>query len=195
VYLLQAISRLIAEDASLADRVEVHLAGVLSDSDREVASLSPAVRLAGYLSHAESIALMRSSDLLFLPMQNLPPGRRSATVPGKTYEYLASGRPILAAIPDGDAREILSAAGNAVICAPNDVEGMVDGLRAQVQRWSEGQPTAAPKAEVLARFERRKLTEDLARALDDILGSTVAEPRARRGALMRKVSSYATTAR
>ena len=72
---------------------------------------------------------------------------------------------------------------------------MVDGLRAQVQRWSEGQPTAAPKAEVLARFERRKLTEDLARALDDILGSTVPLPRPRRGALIRKVSSYATTAR
>jgi glycosyltransferase involved in cell wall biosynthesis len=195
VYLLQAISRLIAEDSSLADRIEVHLAGVLSESDREIAAMSPVVRLSGYVSHAESIGLMRSADLLFLPMQNLPPGRRSTTVPGKTYEYLASGRPILAAIPEGDAREILQAAGNAMICAPDDVEGMVDGLRAQVQRWSEGQPTAAPKAEVLARFERRKLTEDLARALDDILGSTVPLPRPRRGALIRKVSSYATTAR
>ncbi len=46
VYLLQAIDRLIAEDASLADRVEVHLAGVLSDSDREIAGLSSVVRLA-----------------------------------------------------------------------------------------------------------------------------------------------------
>ena len=72
---------------------------------------------------------------------------------------------------------------------------MVDGLRAQVQRWSEGQPAVAPKAEVLARFERRKLTEDLARALEDILGSAVASPQPQRGTLIRKVSSYATTAR
>ncbi len=34
---------------------------------------------------------MRSADLLFLPMQNLPPGVRATIVPGKTYEYLASG--------------------------------------------------------------------------------------------------------
>jgi glycosyltransferase involved in cell wall biosynthesis len=197
VYLLQAISRLIAEDASLADRIELHLAGVLSASDREVAALSPVVRLAGYVSHAESIRLMRSADLLFLPMQNLPRGRRSTTVPGKTYEYLASGRPILAAIPDGDAREILHAAGNAVICWPDDVAGMVDGLRAQIQQWSEGRPAPAPAPEVLARFERRKLTEDLARALDDVLDSTVPLPgkRRRASALSRRVSSYATTTR
>ncbi len=136
VYLLQAISRLIAEDPSLADHVELHLAGVLSESDREVAALSPAVRLAGYLTHAESISLMRSADLLFLPMQNLPPGRRSATVPGKTYEYLAAGRPILAAIPDGDAREILSAAGNAVDLCPRRCRR--HGRRACGHRCSDG---------------------------------------------------------
>ena len=51
---------------------------------------------------------MRSADLLFLPMHDLPPGARAGLIPYKTYEYLAAGRPILAAVPDGDVRDMLA---------------------------------------------------------------------------------------
>ena len=51
---------------------------------------------------------MRSADLLFLPMHDVPPGSRVGIVPGKTYEYLAWETPILAAVPDGDIAEILT---------------------------------------------------------------------------------------
>ena len=56
IYLLEAIDRLIADDASVARRVELHLAGVLSVSDIEVARRSPVVRMPGYLPHAETSA-------------------------------------------------------------------------------------------------------------------------------------------
>ena len=110
VYLLEAVERLRATDPELAASIEIHLAGVLTDSDREIASACLDVQLHGYVTHAESIELMRTADLLFLPMQNLPAGTRATIVPGKTYEYLASGTPILAAVPDGDARDILELA-------------------------------------------------------------------------------------
>src|SRR2546430_5624918 len=127
VYLLRAVEQLLERDPSLRDRLELHFAGVLSEIDRELAAQSPVSVLHGYLSHADSIALMRSADLLFLPMQNLPPGRRSTTVPGKTYEYLASGRPILATIPSGDAHDILAQVGH-TICEPNDVHAIADTI-------------------------------------------------------------------
>ena len=125
VYLLKAIELLLERDPGLRNRIEVHFAGVLSGADREIASRSDVVRLHGYLPHAESIGLIRSADLLFLPMQNVRPGTRSSTVPGKTYEYLASGRPILAAVPDGDARDILAVRERA-ICRPDDIDGMIE---------------------------------------------------------------------
>ena len=43
--------------------------------------------------------LISSADLLFLPMHELPEGTSARIVPCKTYEYLASGRPVLAAVP------------------------------------------------------------------------------------------------
>ena len=101
-------------------------------------------------------------------MQNLPTGTRSSTVPGKTYEYLASGRPILAAIPDGDARDILAAAGNSRLAYPSDVSAMADAIEDEVSRWLGTEPRPVPDPSVVARFERRLLTKELAAVLDAV---------------------------
>lgn len=173
--LMQAIELLIARDPELADTLELHLAGVLSDVDRRIAGDSGVVHLHGYMPHAESIALLRGADLLFLPMQNLPPGERAGLVPGKAYEYLAAERPILAAVPAGDARDILEESGAAIICDPTDVEGMAAAIRAEIDRKRAGEPPSRPRPDVLARFERRRLTGQLADVLDTLLGGSRTE--------------------
>lgn len=167
VFLLEALESLVRRDPSLASAVEIHLAGVLSESDREASGSGP-VRALGYLPHRETIDLLRSANLLFLPMQNLPEGVRATIVPGKTYEYLASGRPILAAVPDGDARDLLREAGNAHVCRPDDVAGMARAIALEVERWRTGASVPAPDPDVVARYERRRLTGELAALFDAV---------------------------
>lgn len=169
VFLIQAVEQLLEERPELRSRVEIHLAGVMSPADREVASRSSVVRLHGYVPHTESITLLRSADLLFLPMQDLPPGRRSSTVPGKTYEYIASGRPILAAVPEGDARDILEAVQTARFCRPGDSSEIARSISAEIDRWLSGVVPPEPVPEVLARFERRYLTSELAAVLEAVV--------------------------
>lgn len=94
---------------------------------------------------------------------------RAGLVPGKTYEYLASGTPILAAVPDGDAREILEAAGNAAICRPSDVAAIARAIRQKVEAWRAGETVERPVASVVAQFDRVRLTERLAAVFDDVL--------------------------
>jgi glycosyltransferase involved in cell wall biosynthesis len=169
VYLLQALERLVEEDPSLGDTVELVLAGVTTNVDREVAAGSSVrVVFGGYVNHAESVALMRSCELLFLPMHGLPPGTRAGLVPGKTYEYLAAGPPILAAVPDGDAKELLEAAGNAFVCRPTDVEAMANHLRQAIASWRQGDPPQKASPRVVAAYERRELTRQLAGVIDDV---------------------------
>ena len=170
VYLVDAINRLLARDPRLSDVLELHLAGVMSEADRAVATRCP-VTIHGYMTHAATIDLMRTADLLFLPMQNLPPGVRATIVPGKTYEYLASRTPILAAVPDGDARDILDEAGNATLVRPDDVSGIAQGIEEQLERFRAGGPPPLPDPEVVARFEYGKLAADLARVFDVVLGA------------------------
>ena len=166
VVLVEAVDRLLREEPALADELELHLAGVLTDADREVAARCPVACLHGFVTHERSVELMRGADLLFLPMQNLPPGTRATIVPGKTYEYLASGTPVLAAVPDGDARDLLTAAGNARLCRPDDAAGMAAAIRAELERHRRGEPKAAPDPEVVARYEYGRLAAELARVLD-----------------------------
>ncbi len=170
VYLLEAIDRLIAQKPELHGRIEVHLAGVLSNADREIAARSDVVRLHGYLPHAQSLQLIRSADLLFLPMQNLPAGMRSSTVPGKTYEYLASGRPILAAVPEGDTRDILTAAGNCRLARPNDTGAIAAGIAAEVEGWSSKRESQRADAKVVEPYGRRFLAAEFAALLDAVVG-------------------------
>ena len=175
VYILRAIDLVLERDPSLEGRLVLQLAGVLSESDRAATARSSYVHTLGYLPHHEAIGMMRSADLLFLPMQNLPPGVWSGTVPGKTYEYLASGRPILAAVPEGDARDLLIQAGTAQICEPDDVEAMADALERAIARWRDDEPTPAVNEDLLRSFERSSLTAEFAAVLDAVTGRLVPE--------------------
>ncbi len=176
LFLLQAVERLIADNPSLASTIEIHLAGVLSPTDREAAARSPVVRTPGYLTHAETVTLMRSADLLFLPMQNLPPGIRSGTVPGKTYEYLASGRPILAAVPEGDARDLLLQAGTAHICQPDDTDAIAAVIAAQMSRDAR---LPGLDSRFIRKFEYQRLSEHVAELIDHVVERPGRRPRAR----------------
>ena len=171
VFLVEALERLLRARPDLRDVVEVHLAGVLTDAEQQSLRDVRAATLHGFLSHKETIALVRSADLLFLPMQDLPPGRRATIVPQKTYEYVASGRPILAAVPDGDARDLLTDAGTAQLCRPSDADTMARIVELEIDRWRSGAEPAAPRPEVLARCSAPRLVSEIAGLFDELLGS------------------------
>lgn len=178
VYLLRALEQLLADDPSLANRIELHLAGVLSDRDLDVVGGASIVTTHGYLAHDETVALLRSADLLFLPMHDLPAGRRATIVPGKTYEYLAARRPILAAVPDGDARDLLAHTPTATLCRPADVDAIAAAIRAGIERKERGAPLPDPPRRLLEQFERSRLSGRLAAVFDGVLGPVEAAPAA-----------------
>jgi glycosyltransferase involved in cell wall biosynthesis len=164
-HLLTALEHWAHAATEIRDRVRLVLAGVIAASDRALvtrSSVASMVEFTGYCSHAETVRRQRTADLLFLPMHKMPPGSRATIVPGKTYEYLASDRPILAAIPAGDARDFLLRSGAGLVCEPDDVGQMRRILAAQYRRWADGQPHPGVDPDFLQQFERRELTRQLA---------------------------------
>jgi hypothetical protein len=170
VYLLQAIDGLIRRRPELRGRIELHLAGVASDADHQAAAGYESVRMHGYVSHERAVELMMTADLLFLPMHDLPAGRRATIVPGKTYEYLASRTPILAAVPSGDARDLLKRAGNTMICSPRAVDCMRDAISAAFDARHAGSAAPTPDEQLLRLYEYRHLASRLAGLFDQVLG-------------------------
>jgi glycosyltransferase involved in cell wall biosynthesis len=166
VYLLQAVEKLRRTGVAGADTIEVHFAGVLSDADRDVLAPYDYVRTHGYLEHPQAVALMKSADLLFLPMHDLPPGSRATIVPGKTYDYLGAGRPILAAVPDGDARDLLLRAGGALVCRPRDADGMAEAIAGILDA---GGSAPTPDSAVVSEFAYERLARRLADVFDRVV--------------------------
>jgi glycosyltransferase involved in cell wall biosynthesis len=174
---LEAMSRWCSERPEIRREVEILFAGKTSGADRSVAESSPVsdlIRFTGYLPHADSLRLVRTADLLFLPMHNIPSGRRATTAPSKTYEYIASGRPILGAVPDGDARDYLNECGTGHTCRPDDVVGMVEILDKVYSKWKAKTPTERPNGEFVSRFDRKRLTSVLAKALHSVPSTPIA---------------------
>jgi hypothetical protein len=170
-YLLQALEQISRTDPAIYEALEVVFAGVMSDSDKELISRSGVagkVQITGYLGHSESAKETASADLLFLPLHGLQPGRRASIVPGKTYEYIGSGNPILAALPDGDAKCFVEASGNCRVTEPDNVEGIAEGIRYFFRQWESGTLSHTRDPGVTKAFERRTLTAQLADFLKGI---------------------------
>ena len=88
--------------------------GDFRDRDRAVIAelgLDDRVELIPYLPRHEALALQRDSDALLLLVPT-GEGRGRFVVTTKIFEYLAAGRPILAAVPeDGAAAALLRETG------------------------------------------------------------------------------------
>lgn len=111
-----------------------------------------------------SEADFRVADLLFLTTDD------ENTIPSRTYEYLAAGRPILAAVPEGEAGELLEHAGTAHVCGPVDVKGIAAAIEAELRRWESHGCVAHCHPAELEPYTWARVTERLAAVYDAVLG-------------------------
>lgn len=126
------------------------------------------VRLPGAVSHRVAIQSMMSSHVLLLITDGGWWGRH--LVPSKLFEYLATGRPILALVPEGAAAAILREAGGAMIVDPGDAEKIGEAICALYRKWKTGDLQMGDRRpEALATFAWQARTEDLAGVLERIV--------------------------
>jgi glycosyltransferase involved in cell wall biosynthesis len=115
--------------------------GDFRSADREWADalgLGDRLELIPYAPRSTSLALQRDSDALLLLIPEAG-GRGKGVLSGKVFEYLASCRPILAAVPpDGAAAELIREAGAGVVAAPDDVDALRYALVELDRRFRNG---------------------------------------------------------
>jgi hypothetical protein len=142
--LLDALALLLAKDTTLAARLELVVAGPISDSEREVLTrgeLRNVVRVLGLLPRARALGLQQAADGLLL----IPGGAGATTA--KVFEYLAAHKPIFAVTERGSvAAELLGEAGEHTIAQPDDTEALADELRAYLAQWEAGEAVYQPRS-------------------------------------------------
>ena len=170
-YLLAAMEKLIQSGAVPKDKLQLVLVGEISTVDREMIQNSPmaaSVKVLGYRSHAESVNWVESADVLFLPLHTPTDGGPALIVPGKAYEYLGSGRPILSMGPPGDMHDFVEGTGSGIAISGDDVSGAADALKKFYDAKRSGHKLLEQDRNAVARFERKELTARLAEELNDL---------------------------
>jgi hypothetical protein len=114
----------------------VSLPGFDVAAERARLELGGLVELAPSQPRRDILREMLSASCLLL----LQPGT-TVSIPGKLFEYFASGRPILAVAEEGETSDLVRASGRGLAVLPDDQAGLEHALETLVRgRFAAGPP-------------------------------------------------------
>jgi len=165
-YGLRQPDRLLAALAELNDpSIEFVQVGSEFPSLREYSD-RVRIRVVPSVPRAEALKLMKSASILYL-VQGWVEGERDVAVAAKTYEYLATGLPILADCPPGDNAEMVKQfAAHAYVVTSGQRDDILGALRRIVSDRGGGPPSVKPEFAEL--FDRNRLATLLGRELSAV---------------------------
>ncbi|MCH6257876.1 glycosyltransferase [Puniceicoccaceae bacterium K14] len=173
-YLFEALKNIQKTAPEKFTKIATTFTGVTAAEDEKLIdsyNLNSTVNSTGYINHQKNIHLLKSANLLFLPMHGLPSNVSASIVPGKTYEYLASNIPILAAVPSGDTKTFIEDSNSGYTCNPSDVSRIEKIIIQEFDKWQEGHPSHNGNLNYIQRFERKELTKKLADAFSETISA------------------------
>ena len=164
---LPLMEALKAEFESTGEKVSWTFVGKVSEQIRAYVAadtwLRTRITFVGYVAHDKVMDYYAQADALVLILTDTK--NAQGNIPGKLFEYLATGLPILA-LGDalGDAAVLLARAGGAPVLAHGDERGIRKQLRELYESTETG--TAATS---LVQYSRQALSRQVAECLDKVV--------------------------
>lgn len=166
--LWKALGELVKENPEFDRDLQIKLVGAVGERVLQTIhkeGLATHVEKPGYVPHKEAQLLQRQSQLLLLI--EIDSHQTRAIIPGKLYEYMVSGRPILFVGPENsDPQKIIQETNTGKFFNYQDKEGMKMYLRSAYEDYKAGQLRTYPIG--LQKFSRKNLTKELAGVLDKL---------------------------
>ena len=165
--LWQALRELKEEIEGFGKSLKIRLVGQVDQSvvqNLDTCGLTENTELITHVPHDEVKRIQDTTQILLLLVNNAPNAKGILT--GKLYEYLASGRPILAIGPeDGDAARLLKETQAGFIVDFEDKDKMKKVIRALYQKYLEGGLPPNETKEI-ERYSRKALAGEYAALLN-----------------------------
>jgi glycosyltransferase involved in cell wall biosynthesis len=168
---LSAVEGIFQDSPGLLEHVRIELYGNISKAvTRQIEQFRYAaiVQARGKMRRYEAIEAMSRADVLLL-IQNTD-DVSFESIPSKVYEYLHTGRPVLALVyRNAELQEILQDRGYIVVQA-DDVESIKRGIDTYIGKWQEDslQIVMTPSPYTVERAVDELIA--LARGVDDVRG-------------------------
>lgn len=164
---LIALQELCKEKPGLKDKIEVKFIGgwghkMIKNLANQL-GLQSIVKVVKYIEHAENIKYLMTSDLLLL----IRPQKYAYSA--KIFEYLASGKPILALVPtDGVAAALIRQTNSGLVVESENIQAIKQAILHFYELWQQGNLHFNVNWDIIQQFERSRLTQQLAQILDQV---------------------------
>jgi glycosyltransferase involved in cell wall biosynthesis len=165
-YFLRALARIFQEQPGLRNKIEACFVGHFREENLKLVrklALQDVVRVMGYVDHSECVRTLLASDVLWLIIGKGTGEDMMST--GKLFEYLGARKPILGCVPDGVAKTTIEDSGAGIVVDPYDVEGIAAAIKTLHGKYESG-TLIGPDADYVDKFNRKRLTADLARTFE-----------------------------
>ncbi len=163
--LWRALQELISENEDFAKDFELKLVGAVGEpvlESIEKCGLGEHLNLQGYVSHSEALQLQRSAQVLLLI--EIDSEETRGIIPGKLFEYMVSGRPILAVGPEkADIEKLIKTTNTGKYFLYPQKGEIKDFLLQAYKDFKAGKLTTAPIG--LQQYSRKALTGELAKLI------------------------------
>lgn len=165
---LTAIQQLCDEKKIELSKLRFRIVGASETGNIEAAErfgLAQIMEYTGYLSHSQALQANLSANMLLLFVGDEE--KFKAVYTGKFFEYLRSGRPILALAPkDGAVERVLRESGHGEAFLSTQISEIKAMILREYRKWAQGEALELLHSPVIEQFERKVLTKQLADILD-----------------------------
>lgn len=172
---VKALERILKNRLIPADDIEFVWAGRDAPWVRTMfrdAGLDPIMRYLGLVPKTEAERILYRSHLIFILIPQDERASQQRVLTGKIFPYLASGRPILALVPEGDAQKLIAEySDNAAIITNNSVDDVVAAIIDAYRRWKAGEQALVvgkKTREFRRRYNYRVRAGELAAVFDEV---------------------------
>lgn len=172
-HLWSALNELIQENSEFAQKFKLQFIGTVDPFVKTqietLSGLQDRTEFKGYLPHSDSIKSITEASLLLLLINNT--ANQKGILPGKLFEYLATGVPILCIGPsDGDISRILKETESGTVVSFEDTEAMKQAIQLQFNLFKDSQ--AQPlSTEVINRYSRETAAGEFETLINELLDS------------------------
>lgn len=160
LHFLQAVRELVTERKELRNVFQIHFFGHFGERNEQYLGefgLQDIVHLKGHVSHQVSIRNLMQSHVLLLIIHS----RGYDNIPGKTFEYIRSGRPILALVPDGVTADVIRNTKTGVVIPPDDIGRVKEWIMRFYEGHKRNRPALQPDQNEIDKYNVERLSEKL----------------------------------
>ena len=129
--------------------------------------LTNEIEIIGYVPHNECIRHQLSSDVLVL-IEGSGIGA-NAFYTGKIFEYMNTKRPVVAILPEGVAKDLVIESKIGLVADTDNISQIEDIISKYYEKWTQNSLNFEPDFNIIEKFERKKLTKDLASIFDSLV--------------------------